>query len=442
MTKTAYKNASGNARENRLLDAALEYAANGWRVMPVWWVRGGECACRKGAKCEERGKHPILKDWRKLASIDPHKIRSWWAEKPFAGVGIVTGGDSGLVVLDVDPKNGGQKSLDALEAEHGPLPDAPQLLTGGGGLHVYFLHPGGKIRNRVGWMPGLDIRGDGGFVVAPPTIHSSGTAYRWTTLPLEYPPAPMPGWLLSALSERVIPSHSLTSSLTHSAPVPTEIDGVVVTESSSLAPAAASNRNATEKQQDRDRLLAGLDEEVCEIIIRTQPEHFGLRNDRLFRLARGLKVRQPDADPKSMRPIVEVWHALAIDNIRTKPFDDTFEDFLHAWSGVTSTKKTIEIAFAAAESDPVPAFAEQYPSRSMKLLIRVCRRLQNEHPNDWYVSVNDAAKFLGITVQSASARFQTLVRDGVLAVVKEHTSTRARRYRYHEPPPPSLRCPA
>jgi len=94
-------------------------------------------------------------------------------------VAIVTGRLSGLVVLDVDPRHGGDASLAAFEARHGPLPATVESRTGGGGRHFYFRHPGGRCPNRVGLEPGLDLRGDGGCIVAPPSIHPSGREYAW-----------------------------------------------------------------------------------------------------------------------------------------------------------------------------------------------------------------------------------------------------------------------
>ena len=82
-------------------------------------------------------------------------------------MGIVTDAVSGLVVLDVDPRHGCEESLKNLEREHGPLPRTLEAMTGGGGRHIYFAHPGGSVRNRVGITPGIDLRGDGGCIVAP-----------------------------------------------------------------------------------------------------------------------------------------------------------------------------------------------------------------------------------------------------------------------------------
>jgi hypothetical protein len=163
--------------------AALDYAARGWSVVPV----------------EPGGKRPLVR-WEELQArrAPPEEVRAWFARWPDANVGVVTGALSGLLVLDVDPRHGGEESLAALEAERGALPPTLEAATGGGGRHLYFAHPGGVVRNRVGLRPGIDLRGDGGLVVAPPSRHASGRAYRWREGrgPEEIAPAALPAGLL------------------------------------------------------------------------------------------------------------------------------------------------------------------------------------------------------------------------------------------------------
>ncbi len=135
------------------------------------------------------------------ATSDVATIRRWWSEVPEAGVGLRTGRASGLVALDIDPQPGGLQSLAQLEAEHGPLPDTVEAVTGGGGRHLLFAYPAGDIdiRNAVklGGLPGLDVRGENGYLAVAPTIHPSGKVYRWKTghTP-DLKPAPLPAWLL------------------------------------------------------------------------------------------------------------------------------------------------------------------------------------------------------------------------------------------------------
>src|SRR6185312_2532469 len=130
-------------------------------------------------------------------------LREWWRQWRHANVGIVTGARSGLVVLDVDAQHGGADSLVELQRRYGRLPETLRVATGGGGEHWYYRHPGADIllRNAAGLdkQPGLDIRGDGGYVVAPPSWHASGARYEW--IDGEGVVAPLADWLLKLLSQ-------------------------------------------------------------------------------------------------------------------------------------------------------------------------------------------------------------------------------------------------
>ena len=193
------------------LDAALYLARHGAKVFPLHGVREDStgtlvCTCGK-IGCRDAGKHPMAKlAPRGLinATTTEPIVRAWFTAAPFANIGMATGK---TVVLDVDPRHGGDASLDALEAEHGPLPATTRALTGGGGQHILFRTPVGiEIRNSAGdqggLAPGLDIRGTGGYIVAPPSRHASGRYYAWSVdhHPDEVPPAEMPTWLVRALS--------------------------------------------------------------------------------------------------------------------------------------------------------------------------------------------------------------------------------------------------
>src|SRR5262249_55167437 len=189
---------------NALLDAALTYARRGWPVFPCHTPRAdGTCSCRRDCG-RDIGKHPRTFHGLKDASTDPVTIRRWWKMWPGANVAIVTGAVSGLAVLDVDQAKGGYESLDALEEAHTPLPETVQSLTGGGGMHGVFAHPGVHVSNSVATLgPGLAIRGDGGYIIAPPSVHASGTLYAWEVQhdPDDTPLAPMPAWLLALCQE-------------------------------------------------------------------------------------------------------------------------------------------------------------------------------------------------------------------------------------------------
>ena len=110
----------------RSIDAALSYAANGWPVFPCHGVSGGACSCRI-ADCASPGKHPRIARGLHSASTDPAQISRWWERSPSSNIGVRTGAESGLVVLDIDPAHGGSRSIKALIDRHGDLSAVPLL---------------------------------------------------------------------------------------------------------------------------------------------------------------------------------------------------------------------------------------------------------------------------------------------------------------------------
>jgi hypothetical protein len=178
------------------LSAVLALAAHGWSVIPVHAVESTACTCGR-ADCPSPGKHPRVRwdRWMGRAAT-PAELEAWWARWPDANIGVVTGWVSGLVVLDVDPRHGGDSALETLEARHGPTPDTVGSLTGGGGRHLFFAHPPHLVPSRP-LATGLDLKAEGGMVVVPPSRHASGARYRWRSghAPGELVLAPLPDWL-------------------------------------------------------------------------------------------------------------------------------------------------------------------------------------------------------------------------------------------------------
>ncbi|MFN7130778.1 MAG: VapE domain-containing protein, partial [Myxococcales bacterium] len=166
---------------------------------------GGGCTCKDAEACKRAGKHPSTKNGLIDGTTDPDQIFRWWAERPTANVGIVTGAESGLVVLDVDPKSGGDVTLAELEIQHGRLPDTVEAVTGSRGRHILFRHPGVPVKSSVADLgPGLDTRADGGYIVAAPSMHASGNTYEWEASgePGLVELAELPTWVLAALAPK------------------------------------------------------------------------------------------------------------------------------------------------------------------------------------------------------------------------------------------------
>ena len=207
------------AQTHTLLDAALAYAAKGWHVFPCHTPTENGCSCTKREACTDIGKHPRTRNGLSDATTDAAQIRKWWTMWPEANVAIRTGAISGLVVLDRDDYKGGADALEELERTYSPLPETALSLTGGGGQHYVLSHPGTSIKNKVETLgAGLDIRGDGGYIIAPPSLHARGKRYAWEVLhargkryawevlhdPEDTALAPMPDWLRALCQE---PTH-------------------------------------------------------------------------------------------------------------------------------------------------------------------------------------------------------------------------------------------
>lgn len=182
--------------------AALTYAGAGLPVFPVVGVVAHHCSCPRGADCQHPAKHPLVAGGQHAATTQPDQIRFWWSRWPWANVGMATGASSGLVTLDVDPRSGGAASLKDLRRWGMDVPASIRQHTGGGGAHLLYAHPGTVVPNSAGHLagagetPGLDLRGDGGYVLVAPSRHISGRRYRWDDSCGELAgPAPLPAWL-------------------------------------------------------------------------------------------------------------------------------------------------------------------------------------------------------------------------------------------------------
>lgn len=164
---------------NPCFRAAHEYADRGWWVFPV------------------RGKRPLPRHGFHDATREHRRIDRWWKRWPQAGVAIATGRVSGFSVLDIDGP-AGEESIGSLTQLHGSLPDTPTVRTPGGGWHLYLDAP--ELRSTVGRLGnGLDTRGNGGYVVAPPSPHPDGGIYTWHRRP-NRPLASAPQWLTDLLT--------------------------------------------------------------------------------------------------------------------------------------------------------------------------------------------------------------------------------------------------
>ncbi len=203
-TPESFEPGQGEPDTRTMKEHALGYAARGWKIFPIWWVKDGVCACKKGAMCDRPGKHPIselVPNGFKNASGDPGTIDEWWTRYPNANIAVATGAVSNLVVLDIDgPK--GEEQVIGLD-----LPPTVAAKSGreGGGRHLYYEHPGFPVKSDsaiLGTNTKVDSRGDGGYIILPPSNHESGNLYEWTVPPDEAGIAKAPDWLIEAANMR------------------------------------------------------------------------------------------------------------------------------------------------------------------------------------------------------------------------------------------------
>src|ERR1044072_4419745 len=162
------------------LEAYANYAlGQGWDPVAVWGVNAeGICACHNGQQCKSPGKHPIDNGWQaKDRMTKPDAYDHFALATSPRNIGLRTGVRSGFWALDIDPKSGGDQSLLSLEAQYGGMPETRIHRTGSNGLHYLFQLPDDfEVTNARGRLPrGIDVRGNGGFIVAPGSITGVGT---------------------------------------------------------------------------------------------------------------------------------------------------------------------------------------------------------------------------------------------------------------------------
>ena len=185
-----------------MIQNALKLARAGFYVFPLHTIKNNNCTCNAKGNCNSAGKHPVYKNWQSTATKDPEAIRQLWQSNPSYNIGIKTG--DGLIVVDVDLKNNGLENYNALIEENGETKTFI-VTTGSGGKHLFYTDPSKKITNRTGVVGGIDIRGNGGYVVAVTSLHKSGNKYKlldFGTNTKKIRIAEAPEWLVDILNEK------------------------------------------------------------------------------------------------------------------------------------------------------------------------------------------------------------------------------------------------
>src|SRR5699024_1724666 len=178
-----------NKTKESNLNSALAYSQMmGWKIFPIHY----------------KSKAPLTRHGVKDATDDVGQIREWWDLYPDAGIGLPTGSVNGIVVVDIDPRNLGNISLERLTDEYGSLPDTVHCLTAGGGDHYHFKYDDRINVSKLNEYAGIDIQGNGKYVILPPSTHPNGKQYEWeaSSKAVITPIADMPKYMLDLLHRK------------------------------------------------------------------------------------------------------------------------------------------------------------------------------------------------------------------------------------------------
>jgi hypothetical protein len=332
-------------------------------------------------------KKPYTKHGFKDASTNAAQIRSWFQRWPDALLGMPTGKNSGVVVLDIDEKNGKQ-GIRNLTNLHGVPPCTLTVSTMSGGLHLFYDWPGHEVKcNQDKIAKGVDVRGDGGYVIIPPS--PSYTPDILANI------ATLPDWvteteLLKPFSDALLLCNSATLQLCYS---------------------------------------------VSHAIELTLPREGGSRNRAVFNFARALKFEcgMAGKPPSELKPLLKQWHERALPVIRTKDFASTWADFLHAWDKVKSplSSAPVQEALNRARAEPpvIPDIGlDDEDSIRIYGLVYWLAKLGGGR---FFLSCHDVEKHMGIDNVTAWRRMKIFEKEGLVEVVEMGVKqVKATRYRW------------
>ncbi len=370
-----------------LLTSALQYLDRGWSVIPV------------------RGKIPAVSAWKPYTNrrATEAEVRDWIDLGSPSGIAVICGPVSGdLVVRDFDVLS----SYEEWAAREIELARSLPTVQTPRGRHVYFSNG----HQRITQLGDGELRGRG-YCVLPPSVHPNGMQYKWLhALPNGSLPELDP--FACGLADRVT-EHTEHSEQTDSIWCVCEF---AITDKNALA-------------------------QIESAIETTLPACPGERNRSVFSFVRALKAiaAVSEADPTQLRPLVREWHRRALRVIQTKPFEETWLDFLIAWDRVRlAAGQTPMTLLEAAMRHPFPAVASRYEQEPLRRLIVLCRELQRLSGSaPFFLACRIAGTILGVDHNTAARWLRLLVLDGVLHEVAKggeaRTARRASRYRYIAP---------
>lgn len=404
-----------------VIAAAEDCARRGFSVIPV-----------------RLDKRPAVISWKSAQTVrtEAADVREWFGRvKGTAGLGIILGAVSGdLYARDFDDPAAYPRWAAANPELAATLPTSQT----GRGFHVYGRWKG----VRTVTLSDGELRGEGAYVVAPPSPHASGGVYAWR-VPL--PDGPIP---------EIDPAAAgLARSWTEEGPRATErTESKERTEGTETPERTEATEDTEDDEAIRGRWNPETRAQIESAISRTIPPSAGNRNYQVFKLARALrgipqlaKIRPERVS--LLRPIVLEWYRHGLDKILTKDFGVTWGEFAHAWKSVRFPEgdDVMGAALEAAESAKPPGWAADYSPRC-QLLASLCRELQRRAgANPFFLSNEKGGQCVGVDKGTANRYFGAFVADRKLRIVTPPTKTRATRYLYlgddlHESGPSGNSC--
>ena len=383
-------------RQKTILELALEYHRRGWCIIPI----------RAGTKL------PAIRSWKQYQTKRPdeEQLRKWFANGKYTSFAVVCGAVSGgVTVLDLDSERRCQWWNDT----HPALAQALFTAKTKKGLHIYFRSE--PFRKQKG--DEMDLLCEGAYAVLPPSPEK-----EWLT-PLngELPLLDPFDWGLEQFG--INRPYLLPES---NAGVTEEREDIEEIEEKEAISVSVSY-----SELDRE-----LKKKVDFAITRTLPDKRGYRNFLTFQFCRWLKSISEfeKLRAKAVKSLCREWHRRALPKIDTKPFDETWADFVYGWNRVKYPKGEGMLKIAvdkALEAINHLSAEQEYESEEAQLLVRICyelQRLQGENP--FFLSCYSAGYVLGVSHKKANKMLQMLVADEIIVLVEKNTTTRATRYRY------------
>ncbi len=370
-----------------MLDTALSYARRGWSIVPV--------------RFQNDPKRPAVR-WKRYQQEPPSTktLRRWFSNGKYSGMSVVLGAVSGhLVCRDFDE----EAAYERWKVEFPDLAATLATVRTGKGYHVYFM----AVVEKTGHFPDGELRGEGATCVVPPSPHPNGSTYEWLIAPSDENLLPLDPETAGFIPQDCLPQKSTEEHR----------------RAQKQAEAVRSKLSAKGKREDELELA----------IISTLPKQPGQRNYQVFQLARALWgiSSLADADPRSLEPVVRRWHSLALPHISTKPFEETWFDFLYAWPRVETPMRLnlLEDAMTRARENPIPDL--QYEQEEVRDLVALCRELQammGDQP--FFLSCRTAGRLFDVDPKIAWRWLFGLEQDGWIETVARGDRHRATRFRY------------